>query len=350
MRVVSGGNDWTKAIGTADDFHVADNDRVLTYYEAQDKVRVLARAYYDGDNSVRVEPVTVGQALEAYETELKARGGDPENAARVRFHLPDDLTNSSVSSLTTRTLRTWRDELAKKLAPATVNRTVRALKAALNQAVSDDGRIANKGEWVNLKAIPDAEESRNIILSDDQVRAVLSAAAQLNTEFGLFVEVLAVTGARPSQAARIMVQDLQSDRPDPRLMMPVSRKGRGQKKITHQPVPIPSGLADRLSKGVAEKSLDRPLLLKPGGAPWKKSDHREPFKRVTRHAGLNPDEVTIYALRHSSIVRQILAGVPVRVVAALHDTSVVMIERTYSRFIADHADALARTALLDTSR
>ena len=42
------------------------------------------------------------------------------------------------------------------------------------------------------------------------------------------------------------------------------------------------------------------------------------------------------------------AGVPVRVVAANHDTSVIMIERTYSRHIGDHADALVRAALLDT--
>jgi hypothetical protein len=57
--------------------------------------------------------------------------------------------------------------------------------------------------------------------------------------------------------------------------------------------------------------------------------------------------VTIYALRHSSIVRQILAGVPVRVVTVNHDTSVARIERTCSRYIGDHADALARKALLD---
>ena len=66
-------------------------------------------------------------------------------------------------------------------------------------------------------------------------------------------------------------------------------------------------------------------------------------------AGLDPAEVTIYALRHSSIVRQILAGVPIRVVAVNHDTSVMMIERTYSRYIGDHADALSRAALLDTT-
>ena len=46
-------------------------------------------------------------------------------------------------------------------------------------------------------------------------------------------------------------------------------------------------------------------------------------------------------------MRQLLAGVPVRVVAVNQDTSIPMIERTYSRYIGDHADALARKALLD---
>jgi len=66
-------------------------------------------------------------------------------------------------------------------------------------------------------------------------------------------------------------------------------------------------------------------------------------------AGLDPSKVTIYALRHSAIVRQILAGVPIRVVAVNHDTSIVMLERTYSRYIGDHSDGLARRALLDTT-
>src|SRR5262249_45042521 len=82
--------------------------------------------------------------------------------------------------------------------------------------------------------------------------------------------------------------------------------------------------------------------------PWRKSDHSRPFARTVQQSGLDPAEVTIYALRHSSIVRHLLAGVPVRVVAANHDTSVVMIERNYSRYISDHADALARAALLET--
>ena len=35
-----------------------------------------------------------------------------------------------------------------------------------------------------------------------------------------------------------------------------------------------------------------------------------------------------------------------RIVAAGHDTSIAMIERNYSRYITDHADALVRGAML----
>ena len=76
---------------------------------------------------------------------------------------------------------------------------------------------------------------------------------------------------------------------------------------------------------------------------------RRPRVRAAKAAGQDPGEATIYVLRHTNIVRQLLANVPTRIVAVNHDTSIVMIERTYSRYIGDHADALARAALLDTS-
>ena len=38
---------------------------------------------------------------------------------------------------------------------------------------------------------------------------------------------------------------------------------------------------------------------------------------------------------------------PRRVVAVNHDTSVVEIESTYSRYITDHTDAVSRAGLLD---
>ena len=52
-----------------------------------------------------------------------------------------------------------------------------------------------------------------------------------------------------------------------------------------------------------------------------------------------------YALRHSSIVRALRAGVPVRITAALHDTSSAMIEKHYAAHILDISDDFARRAL-----
>ena len=121
----------------------------------------------------------------------------------------------------------------------------------------------------------------------------------------------------------------------------------GRKKISRRPVPISASLGVKLRHAAKGRAPDAPLLTKPSGDRWKKSDHARLFARVARSAGLSPDEVTIYALRHSSIVWQLLAGVPIRVVAVNHDTSVAMIERTYSRYIGDHADVLARRVLRD---
>jgi hypothetical protein len=43
----------------------------------------------------------------------------------------------------------------------------------------------------------------------------------------------------------------------------------------------------------------------------------------------------------------LLRNVPIRIIATTHDTSVSMIEKHYSKFIADHSDELSRAALLD---
>jgi hypothetical protein len=107
-------------------------------------------------------------------------------------------------------------------------------------------------------------------------------------------------------------------------------------------------LAQRLKAVVRGRADDAPLLLQSDGSPWPKHPgqhtHRLMDKIVTA-TGLGP-EVTMYALRHSSIVRMLLANVPIRLVASLHNTSVAMIERTYSRYITEHSDDISRKALL----
>ena len=346
------GGNWVKKFGLADDHEEANGEQVLTFWQAQENARKLARSGKSGDYEDDVgRPVTVREALDAYQADLIARGGDVHNVGRVRGHLSNTLNAKTVALLTARELRRFRDNLlAKNLRASSVNRIINALRATLNLAAAHDQRINNQTAWrIGLATISDAAQARNVILPDQVIRNIVAAAFGIGSELGLLVEAAAVTGARVSQIANLRVADLQVDRPDTRLMMPSSRKGRGQKKVTHVPVPIPSSLAEKLKLAGKDKASDAPLLIKPSGDRWKQSDHSRLFRRVVLRAALDPSEVTLYALRHSSIVRDLLANVPVRVVATKHDTSIPMIERNYSKYIADHADMLSRRAMLDPS-
>jgi integrase len=345
------GGNWMKGFAAADDFEESNGTTVFTFWEAQDKARVLARGTRDADGEDD-KPITVGQALDRYETDLSLRGGDMRNVRRVRFHLPHSLAAKAVALLSVRELRHWRDALIKKrLAPATVKRTGKVLKAALNLAGDQDARITNRSAWqVGLASLPDAEASRNVIIPDDVVLRIIAAAYEDGPEFGLYVETAAVTGARISQLARLEVQDLQGDPPDPRLIMPSAKKGRKQKRVDRRPVPIPVSLSGKLNATATGRNGAEPLLLRANGEPWGHSSHWHRFVKVVTKVGLDPSAITIYALRHSSIVRQLLAGVPIRVVATTHDTSVAMVEKTYSRFLTDHSDVLSRRAMLDPAK
>jgi hypothetical protein len=97
----------------------------------------------------------------------------------------------------------------------------------------------------------------------------------------------------------------------------------------------------------SNRAAEAPLLRRADGAAWQstdKGDHEKLYQQAAGRAGIKG---TAYALRHSSIIRALLANVPARVTAAAHDTSIAMLERTYSAYIAD---ALVRGALLDTER
>ena len=206
--------------------------------------------------------VTVGDALDRYEADLKVRNGDVANVSRVRQHLPTTILNQAVADLTVDDLKAWRDGLVDGLAAATVNRTVTPLRAALNMATdSDQGRIIlSRAAWeIGLKSLADAEEARNIVLADGVIAKLVGAAYGESQAFGLFVEVAAVTGSRCSQIAGLTVADLQMG-DEPRLMMPSSKKGKGVKGVRRQPLPVPTSLANRL-RDVARGRRDTDTLL-----------------------------------------------------------------------------------------
>jgi integrase len=256
--------------------------------------------------------------------------------------------------LTATELKKWRDGLLGSMAPSTINRLCRCLCAALELARQHDERIQNRQAWeTGLAGLPDAQEARNVILPDDKVREFVTTAYARDARFGLLSDVLAVTGARPSQAVRLRVEDLRDHPVRPKLMMPKSAKGggrnRSQKKHERYSVPITLQLAAQLKEAVRGRDGDEPLLLQGDRTRWPdnpgQSYHRD-VDQVVSAIGLDPALVTMYALRHSSIVRMLLQNVPIRLAASLHNTSVTMIEKHYSKYIVEYADEHARAALL----
>ena len=89
VRVADGhGANWTRRVGLADDFEESDAENVLTWWEAIDAARRVARGSADTG-----KPATVKDAVDAYQRDLVARGGSVANAGRVRKHLTPKLAS-----------------------------------------------------------------------------------------------------------------------------------------------------------------------------------------------------------------------------------------------------------------
>jgi integrase len=176
----------------------------------------------------------------------------------------------------------------------------------------------------------------------------------VDDKFGLYTDTLAITGARPSQAVRLRVEDLHDHPARPKLMMPRSAKGgdrnRAAKKLERYSVPITVQLAAKLKAAGCGRANDAPLLLQGDGSSWGDNPgagYHHLVKKIVAAIGADP-AATMYSLRHSSIVRMLKKNIPVRLIASLHDTSIRMIEAHYSLHITEHSDSddISRQALL----
>ena len=306
---------------------------------------------------------TVASAVADYAAGRKARDGRTGaiTEGRLKLHVLADaaFAATELRKLRAGTIEAWRARLAP-MKPATQNRLLNDLRAALNQAIERDRRHLPAHLSLEVKIgtrrASVEDKARRQILDDGQVRAAVEAAFALDDDFGRLVLLAAVSGARYSQLAALRIEDLQADR----IMIPGSKKGRSARARPPAAVPLSPDAIARLRPAVAARDGSEPLLTRwayakgENGTRWQKTHRRplgpayeidKPWAAVVERAGL-PGKTIMYALRHSSIVRGLKAGLPVRLVAALHDTSSQMIEEHYSRFILDASEALARRAAL----
>ena len=153
------------------------------------------------------------------------------------------------------------------------------------------------------------------------------------------VAALAATGSRFSQITRCQVADLQAKR----LMVPASRKGRSGGKPARVAALLGDDVLALLRPAAAGRPLGAPLFERwwhqmrgghpPAGQAWPMDAGGQagaPWAKILAEAGL-PNSTLPYTLRHSSICRMLRQGLPVRLVAAIHDSSSEMLERALER-------------------
>ncbi|GJE43785.1 tyrosine-type recombinase/integrase [Methylobacterium soli] len=312
-------------------------------------------------------PLTVAAAMDEYADAHEARKATPRNYMRgtLKRHVHSDVVFADIplAKLTAEAILAWRRRLAPNLSKRSVNWILTVARAGLNHALNTHRRslpatLASEIK-VGTKAIPGDTNARKQVLPDADVRRLVDSAFAVDDtgDFGRLILVMAATGARFSQVARIKVGDVQVARS--RIMVPPARKGKEAGSPSPIAVPVGGDVIERLKPALTGRRGQETLLLhwhhakRKGSVAWVPVE-RQPWPEATTarrhwnaardHAEL-PESTVMLCLRHSSIVRGLSAGLPVRLVAALHDTSVEMIEQHYSAFIVDATEELARRAI-----
>ena len=361
-------------LAETDDTRDANGSTILDFGQAD----AAARAWFeqlarDEEAKAAGPSPTVRNAIDGYiatrDARESGRRGRPVNsgaAHKLRLHVLTDaeLADMELAHLTVDRLKGWRSSLGGTA--ATRQRVTNDFKAALNSVtpsavvrlVIKEGLATPKHE-ASDPSTDDAAIVESKILTDEETRRFLKAVQDGgNEDLYLMCLVLAATGTRFAQARRLRVRDVQIDRG--RIMVPASHKGRvGAKARPAVPVPVGDDVIEALTPATKGRAGDQPLLerwrhVQIGPAEWKR-DSRGAWQsasemaralRAAATAAELPASASSYSFRHSSIVRALREGLPVRLVAQLHDTSIAMIERNYTRFMADALEDMARKAIM----
>jgi integrase len=302
-----------------------------------EKAREAAIEWFEAqDAGVANAEITVSKACEDYVKDRRQEKGEAcAHDAQKRFERTVYATPfgaTELSKLRTPRIRKWRDDL--ELGKATSNRTLTALKAALNLAVSN--RKVNPAaarEWADVKPYANASKRRTLFLDLKQRRALLDVCKGALYDL---VAATALTGARAGE-----LTSLTRGQFDGRLETVTFRGKTGSRTV-----PL-SAAALALFKRLAKDKLPAAhLLTRPDGKPWAHSDWDQLVRAAALEAKL-PSDTCLYTLRHSFITQAIAGGMTTLDVARLCGTSVTMIEKHYGHLVASFVkDRLAAVMML----
>jgi integrase len=325
-----------------------------------EQARADALKWFKGqDAGIEDDRVTVGDACRAYVAERrKSKSEACAHDAAVRFErsiygrkegerpkakaiAPNAIAAVPMAKLRAERIREWRDGLG--LAPGATNRTLTALKAALNLAVHDRHASAELTmELRRVKPLPGGKKRRDLYLDLKQRRALLKAAKGAAHDL---IEGVALTGARAGELVKATVSQF-----DARSKSMTFITGKGNDGPRSRTVPLSARAVKLFSKLAEGKAPADRLFVRDDGTPWGHSDWDEPVRDAAKAAKLPTEPKTgvcLYTLRHSWITTALTKGMSTLDVARLAGTSIMMIEKNYGHLVASAArERLASVVML----
>ena len=287
--------------------------------------------FADVDHGISSKPHSVSDACKSYvEDREREKGAACAQDAKMRFKRTVDRTafgDRPLDKLRAPHIKAWFHGLA--LSKASANRTLTALKAALNLAVANRLVTASAvQEWRDVKPFKDASRRRDLYLDLTQRRALL---AQTSGALKDLLEAAMLTGARAGELVNATRGQF-----DARTGC-ISFKGKTGPRTV--PLSVP---ALALFKRLSESKLPAArLLVRDDGSPGAHSDWDELVRDAAKAAKL-PPKTCLYTMRHSFITQAIQDGLSILDVARLVGTSVMMVEKHYGHLV--HTVARERLA------
>ena len=231
-------------------------------------------------------------------------------------------------------LKKWHVDLVTAgLSKASANRTLTALKAALNLAVKNRlvGAAAAQ-EWAEVASLKGASRRRDLFLDVTQRRALLANSRDAVHQL---MKAVIYTGCRAGEltSARRSAFDARTKS--------LTVTGKTGTRI----IPLAPGAVDFFAQVSKDKLPNASLLTRDDGKPWGHSDWDEDVKAAARRAAL-PAQTCLYTLRHSFITQALLDGVSTLEVSKIVGTSLAMLEKHYGHLVHDTArERLAKVQL-----
>lgn len=337
-----------QALGTADDHADADGLDVFTYAQAL----AAAQAWFDRPAALarRAAQATVGDALDAYLDDYRARGGRALATTRtaIEAHIRPALGWLTLDSLTPATLRDWHhglaaapprrrggdgrpaeDHDAQRARRATANRLLTILRAALNLAWRQ-GIAASDDAWRRVKPFGAADAPRIRFLNDDEILRLLNACP---AGFRELVAAAALTGCRYGELTALRVGDV--DLETGALHIRTSKSGKPRSAtLTAEAVALFAPL-------IAGRPGEALVLIRPDGGAWGKSHQQRPLRDACKAARIAP-AISFHILRHTHASRLLRAAVPMSVVAAQLGNEERICARHYAHLAPGHVAQAVR--------